>query len=70
MASAHTGGNDILMYWMQYFRTSVGSWSVVTDISAADGDIVESGAQPSWYGYTIFNQNYTADGVNIWSSDH
>ena len=72
MASAHIGGNDIAMYWMQYYRTSVGAWTVVTDISATQNppDFVEAGSQPSWYGYNIFNQNYILDGVHIWSADH
>ncbi len=72
MASAHVGSNDIAMYWMQYLRSSVGTWSVVTDISATSNppDFIEVGAQPSWYGYTVFSQNYTLDGIHIWSSDH
>lgn len=81
MASAHVGGNDIEMYWMQYLRSSVGTWSVVTDISATSnppdffecqviGNVCVSGAEPSWYGFNIFSQNYTNDGIQVWSSDH
>ncbi len=81
MASAHVGGNDIEMYWMQYLRSSVGTWSVVTDISSTSSprDYVQCqivgincviGAEPSWNGFTIFSQNYTNDGIQIWSSDH
>jgi hypothetical protein len=72
MASAHSGSNDIQLYWMQYLSTTVGAWNVVTDISATStpADFVELGAQPSWYGYTIFSQNYTLDGINVWSSSH
>ena len=72
MASAHVGNNDIEMYWMQYLRSSVGQWSVVTDISATQTppDFVEEGTQASWYGFNIFSQNYTLDGVNVWSADH
>jgi hypothetical protein len=69
MGSAHIGGNDVNMYWMQFYRPSVGAWTVVTDIDAGI-DIKELGSQPSWYGYDIFNQNYTHDGVNIWTADH
>ena len=81
MASAHVGGNDIEMYWMQYFRSSVGAWNVVTDISSTSSprDYVQCqisgsgcviGGEPSWYGFTIFSQNFTNDGIQIWSSDH
>lgn len=81
MASAHVGGNDIEMYWMQYLRSSVGTWRVVTDISATSnppdfvecqivGNVCVEGAEPSWYGFNIFSQNYTNDGIHIWSSDH
>jgi hypothetical protein len=72
MASAHVGSNDIELYWMQYYRPSVGTWTVVTDISATQSppDFVEVGAQPAWYGYDFFSQNYSLDGVNIWSADH
>ena len=78
MASAHIGSNDIQMYWMQYLRASVGTWSVVTDISATSSppDFDEIATEPpgfthpAWYSYGIFSQNYTLDGINIWSSDH
>jgi hypothetical protein len=70
MGSAHVPNNSIRMDWMQYFRTSVGTWQVVTDISAADEDIIEDGVQPWWYSYGIYSQNYTNDGVNIYTVDH
>jgi hypothetical protein len=70
MGPANTSGNTIRMYWMQYLRASVSGWQVVTDISTADEDIIEAGVQPSRYSYGIFSQNYTLDGVNIYTVDH
>jgi len=70
MGPADTSANDIKMYWMQYRRNSVTGWQVVTHISAADQDIIEVGVQPSWYSFSIFDQNYTKDGVNIFTVDH
>lgn len=70
MGSAHISGNSLLMYWIQFYRTSVGAWTVVSSISAADDDIIEVGVQPTWYSYGIFSQNYTDDAVNIYTLDH
>lgn len=68
MGSAHVANNSLLYYWMQYYRTSIGSWTVVTDIDVPP-DLAEFGGPPNWYSYGIFSQNYTDDAVNIYTLD-
>jgi hypothetical protein len=69
LGPAHSGSNDINMYWMQYKRASVGSWQVVTDIEATNS-VGEFGPQPSWYHEPVYNQNHTDDAINIWTELH
>jgi hypothetical protein len=80
MGSEHVTNNSLNNYWIEYYRTSVGAWTIVTDISAADNDIIEDafwsdppnnpGTQPAWYSYGIYSQNYTNDAVNVYTLDH
>jgi hypothetical protein len=57
------------MYWMQYLRSSVGTWSVVTDILASSS-LGTVGPHPQWYHEPTFSQTYNDDGVNIWTELH
>jgi hypothetical protein len=66
----HISGMGINMYWMQYLRTSVGSWRVVTDLVQGD-DFGEFGdPYPTWYTESVHDQNYTNDAAVIWTEDH
>jgi hypothetical protein len=69
MGPTHVGSNDINMYWMQYLRSSVGSWQVVTDIRAV-GSLGTIGPHPSWYHEPTYSQNFSDDAINIWTELH
>ncbi len=77
----HLAGNGINMYWMQYYRSSVGNWMVVTDLDRDDDFVAisykfDAGGnrvpltQPFWYTRSIADQNYNNDEVQIWTEDH
>lgn len=73
------GTNQINMYWMQYWRPSIGTWQVVTDITSTGTlDVVAYYpttpptfvSQPSWYKNSVYTVNYNQDSVNIWTEPH
>jgi len=56
---------QIQAYWMQYWRTANGYWSVTTN------DVVLRNVAPaSWQKDLVYNQNYTGDAMNIWTEAH
>lgn len=58
------------MYWMQYYRQSVGNWQVTT------GDVIDHETQPlglAWPTYwqdQVYDQNYNGDAANWWTTNH
>lgn len=60
---------DIDMYYMQYLRTSIGQWTVVTDIDNGI-DLIRSSSPPSWYKTTIGSYVYTDDQVDWYTVAH
>ena len=68
------GVNALKLYWMQYLRTATGSsWQVAEPVSLNEcADVLHycTGSWPSWFGGTVYSQNYTSDAVNIYTSAH
>jgi hypothetical protein len=59
----------IKMYWMQYHRSAVSGWQVVTPATQYHQGPAGV-AWPSYWHQSVYDQNYVKDAQNIWTTQH
>ncbi len=69
LGTGQASASMMQVYWMQYYRTSLGAWYVAWP----DQQYISYPAGYSWPSYwrgDVYNQNYTDDAQNIWTILH
>ena len=70
LGAGQASASMIKMYWMQYRRTALSGWQVVTPGLQYHKFAPASGPWPTYWKQSVYDQNYVDDAQNIWTTQH
>lgn len=69
LGAGQASASMIKMYWMQYHRTAISGWQVVTP-GVQYHKYPAGWTWPSYWQQSVYDQNYVDDAQNIWTVQH